>query len=254
MSRLVAIMSGAAAALAAGGLLFLAAIGWFGGPLFVDIPATGAPAAAEANLAAVVLSGDMGFHIGMAARVAHRLAARGIPAVGVNSLTFFRRPRSPRETAVMLGEAIRHAVAFGHRGHIMLVGESLGADVLPVGLAGLPPDLRGRIRLVALVVPGTRVQLQATPSEVFPVRVAAVDALPTAHRLDWVSLLCIRGVREPDSLCPKLSGPNVTRVDLPGGHLLRGDAPAVAAALIAAIERPRPSGPSLASGPAKVGA
>src|SRR3954465_5505282 len=99
MARAASGLIGAAAAIGAALLGLLAAVGWFGGPLFTFVPARAAPAPAVRDVAAGLLSGDMGFHIGMAGAVASKLAAAGIRVVGVNSLPFFRPRRSPAETA-----------------------------------------------------------------------------------------------------------------------------------------------------------
>lgn len=210
-------------------------LGYFGGPVFVDIPATARPARTNAGLAAVVLSGDMGFRIGMGPRVADRLAADGIPVVGVNSLTFFRYRRSPADVRALISAATRRALAFGHVNRVVLIGQSFGADMLHVGLTGMPPDLRARVAMVALVVPTDTILYRASPSELLNWARADAAALPTARQLTWAPVTCIQGVEETDSLCPMLTQPNVHRVSLPGGHPMHGDTDAVHAVLARAI-------------------
>ena len=113
---------------------FLGYIGYLGGAVFVEVPATARPVPSKAGLAAVVLSGDMGFNLGMGPKIAKRLAADGIPVIGVNSLTFFRQRRTPAEINALVTEAARRALAFGHASHVILIGQSFGADALQVGL------------------------------------------------------------------------------------------------------------------------
>src|SRR3954449_9661789 len=141
MARAASGLIGAAAALVAALLALFAAVGWFGGPLFTFVPARTAPAPAARDVAAVLFSGDMGFHIGMAGAVAARLAEAGIPVVGVNSLTFFRTERSPAETAALVGTAMAQALRLTHRPRILLIGLSYGADILPNGYAGVAAPL-----------------------------------------------------------------------------------------------------------------
>lgn len=213
---------------------FAVHIGYFGGPVFTDVPAT---APARGGVAAVILSGDMGFKIGMGPRIARRLAADGIPVVGVNSLTYFRRERSPDEVAALVAMAARRALAFGHARGLVLIGQSFGADMLHVGLARLPPDLRARVRLVALVVPTDTLFFRASPSELFNWAKPDAFALPSARALTWVPVVCIHGVEESESLCPLLRQPNVHSVALPGGHPLDGDVDAVHRVLARMIGR-----------------
>jgi type IV secretory pathway VirJ component len=244
MRRVLRGLVGAAAAIGAALLGLFAAVGWFGGPIFTFVPARTAPAPALRGIAAVLLSGDMGFHIGMAGAVAAKLAAAGIPVVGVNSLTFFRTERSPAETAALVQTAIARAVRLTHRPRILLVGQSYGADVLPSGYAGVAAPLRARVALLALVVPGETVALQASPADVLPVSAPSRDALPAAARLGATPTLCVFGAEQRDSLCARLQLPHLTRAALPGGHYLHRDAGAVARALLAGLAGDDRKGPS----------
>jgi type IV secretory pathway VirJ component len=237
MARAASGLIGGVAAVAAALLALFAAVGWFGGPLFTFVPAR-APATEPARgVAAVLFSGDMGFHIGMAGAVAARLAAAGIPVVGVNSLTFFRTERSPAEAANLVGTAIARALQITHRRRILLIGQSFGADILPTGLAGVPAPLRARVALLALVVPDESVVLQATPAGLLSVSAPASDALPAAARLGSTPTLCVFGAEQSDSLCGRLRLLNLSRTALPGGHYLHRDAGAVAGALLAGLAR-----------------
>jgi type IV secretory pathway VirJ component len=228
--------------LVAGSAYALSYIGYFGGPLFLAVPATAAPGHGRDGLAAVVFSGDMGFHVGMGPRVARRLAADGIPVLSVNSLVYFRHARTPDEAEKLIEETSRRAMAFGHARQLVLIGQSFGADILHVGLAGLPEALRAHIRLIGLVVPTNSVSLLASPADLLSWAAPTAPALPTAGSLTWAPVICIRGVLESDSLCPMLSQPNLREIVLPGGHYLDRDDAAVHRALLAAIDQSRRPG------------
>src|SRR3954468_4179447 len=114
----------AAAVAAASGLLVVAWsawLGWFGGPLFTDTPAA---AGRRQPITAIILSGDLGFRVGMGPKIAARLAARGIPVIGVNSLVFFNRRRSAAETAGLIEAAMAEATRRAGGGPVALVGQS----------------------------------------------------------------------------------------------------------------------------------
>jgi type IV secretory pathway VirJ component len=197
-------------------------------------PAAGHP---PAPFAAVVFSGDMGIRLGMGRHISTRLAADGVPVLRVNSLAFFRENRTPKQVEALVRMAIERGLIEGGNRDLILIGQSFGADALQLGLAGLPQQLRARVRLVALVVPSRTVYLRATPSEIFNFSPRQADALPTAERLNWSKVLCIQGAEEAASLCPMLRTlPNVTRAVLPGGHPLRRDDARVYAVLRGSIE------------------
>lgn len=184
----------------------------------------------------VFLSGDMGFNVGMGPRISRSLNAAGYPVLGFNSLSWFRRTRSPEEVAALIPALLdRSDAAFGP-GPTILVGQSFGADVLILGLARLPETDRKRITAAALIVPTTNLSLRASPGEIFDFASDKIEALPTARKLTWLPLLCINGREERSTLCAQLHAGNVTSVRLPGGHYLDGDADAVGRALVTFCE------------------
>lgn len=227
----------ALAVLVLGLICYAGYLGYYGGPIYTDVaPAAGGgkdrPAAA-----AVILSGDMGFHVGMGPKMAARLAADGVAVVGVNSLTVFRTRRTQQDAASMIERAVRHAMAFGRADRVILIGQSYGADMLQSGAPLLPPSIRRHIALVALVVPGETVSYRASPSDLLSLPGDEVDGVATGRLLGWTPTLCIFGREETDSLCPHLSPAVVTRIGLPGGHSLDSDAAALYRVLRAAIDR-----------------
>lgn len=232
VGRILAVALGVLA-VAAGALFY--GIGWFGGPVMTDVPAVAAPAPAERDVAAVLLSGDLGFHIRMAGATAGHLADAGIPTVGINSLTYFARRRTPAEATRLIEAAMLRAMRTTGRHRVVLIGQSFGADMLHVGLAALPPAFRAHVALVALIVPSDTVVMQASPGEIMPSSAPETDALATAGRLGWSRTLCVYGVEETDSLCPRLHIGNLARVGMPGGHGLHRDTDRLAGILLSAI-------------------
>lgn len=206
--------------------------GYYNGPLFHDMPATDA---GPAKPAIVMLSGDMGNRVGMTPRVAARLGARGYAIVTVNSLTYFSPRRTPEETAELIKTAMVRAMKLGKTDHVVLIGQSFGADMLHAGLARFSAAARQPIRSVVLIVPGEDIIFRASPIELAGLETPDQRAYPTASRLRWVPVTCIHGADEAGSLCPELQLPNVRRITLPGGHKLNSDARALEAAILPAI-------------------
>lgn len=212
--------------------------GYYNGLLFRDMPAAGA---GPAKPAIVMLSGDMGDRIGMTPRIAARLHARGYAVVTVNSLTYFSPRRTPEETAGLIGTMMVRAMRLGRTGHVVLIGQSFGADMLHAGLAQFPEAARRPIRSVVLIVPGEDIIFQASPIELAGLETPDQRAYPTASRLRWVPVTCIHGIDEAGSLCPELQMPNVQRIALPGGHKLNSDDRALAAAILPALGAVQPA-------------
>ena len=206
--------------------------GYYNGPLFQDMPAADA---GPAKPAIAMLSGDMGNRVGKTPRIAARLNARGYAVVTVNSLTFFSPRRTPEETAGLIKRAMIRAMKLGKTDHVVLIGQSFGADMLHAGLAQFSPATRAPIQSVVLVVPGDDIIFRASPIELAGLETPDQRAYPTASRLRWAPVTCVYGASETNSLCPELQMPNVRRIPLPGGHGLNSDYPAIEAAILPAV-------------------
>ena len=210
-------------------------LGYWSDDLFVPVPAT-TPESTQ-PFAAVIVSGDMGFKTGMGPKIAARLAKDGIPVLGVNSMVYFRDRLSPAEIRALIADVIERGLRFGHARKLVLIGQSFVADMVQVGLDGLPPQLKAKLATVVLVVPGDTVDYRVSPAELFDLIAPDASALPTARKLNWISTTCIQGAEETDSLCPHLNAPNVHKVALPGGHPLHRDADALYVQIVNAIDR-----------------
>jgi type IV secretory pathway VirJ component len=179
-----------------------------------------AEAAAGAPLV-VMLSGDGGW-ASVERDVAKLLAGRhGMPVVGVDCLQLFWNGRTPEAAAAALQRVLRHYLAAWKRDQAVLVGYSLGADVLPFMASRLPADLLDRVRLMVLLGPS-----HTTPFDIRlrEDRSSEVPVLPEVRKLRGRRLLCIGGRGEADSLCPEIGAGLGKSVELEGAHALGGDA------------------------------
>ncbi|MHA6720501.1 AcvB/VirJ family lysyl-phosphatidylglycerol hydrolase [Sphingomonas sp. RS6] len=182
----------------------------------------GMPPGVRARVAAVFMSGDMGMRYGMGAYVAKALAGSGVPVYAIASSTAFVHHRSRADVDAMLADAIRQAMARTGADKVIVIGQSFGADMVRVGMTSLPAALRPHVPALVLVVPGATAYFRADPLGFAYTGKPDADAAE-AKALDWLPVTCIRGAKEPDSLCPHLTMPNVRRITLPGGHYLRAD-------------------------------
>lgn len=206
-----------------------------------DLPLVEVPArkGSSSDLLAIVLSGDGGW-ASLDREVAGALAARGVPAVGLDSLRYLWTRRTPAEAADALTRVAHHFLARTGARRLLLVGYSLGADILPFMASRLPADLRSRVAVVALLAPGTHVEFEFHVANWLGSE-PGKDALPTAPevaRLAPLRVLCVYGATEKGSLCPTLP-PGGAIIDVrPDGHHLGGDYVALAKRILAAAAEP----------------
>ncbi|MBE0616865.1 MAG: virulence factor family protein [Proteobacteria bacterium] len=186
----------------------------------VEVPSSRNPAG---PLLAVILSGDGGW-AGLDREVAGALAAKGVPVVGWNSLQYYWRPRTPEGAAQDLARILRHYLASWRAEEAVLVGYSLGADVLPFLVNRLPADLRKRVRLVALLGPAERASFEFRLSDwLGGPDSGSRPVLPEVERLAGTRVLCLYGKGEEGALCPRLDASSVEIAARDGGHHFAGD-------------------------------
>ncbi len=171
---------------------------------------------------AVVVSGDGGW-ASIDRQIGESLAAAGIPVVGLNSLEYFWKARTPEQASADLARILRHYLSAWNASDVLLVGYSRGADVLPFMVARLPDDLRRRVRLVSLVGLSRRAGFEFHFADFFRRENQADRAtIPEIQRLRGMRLLCVYGADEEDSACRDLPPDLAQSFELPGGHHFGG--------------------------------
>ena len=193
-----------------------------------DLPLVEVPAKQPAgDLLAVIVSGDGGW-AGIDHDVANVLAGKGVPVVGLNSLQYFWSARTPDAAAADLQRIARHYLAAWGRQQLLLVGYSLGADVLPFMASRLPPDLLGRVRLIVLLGPSRMTSFEFHLTDWLGGSGGGDrPVLPEVAKLRGRPLLCLYGQEETDSLCTEIGGLGKA-VALQGSHHFGGDYAALA--------------------------
>lgn len=197
-------------------------------------------------LMAVIYSGDGGWR-DLDKTIGEQLAARGVSVVGVDSLRYFWRAKTPDDVARDLATILdRFGARFGAE-RVVLVGYSFGAGVLPFAVTRLPEAQRARVVLISLLGLGPRADFQFR-MQAWLGADAGPDALPVMPellQLDLGALQCIYGQDETDTLCrdPRLAAAEV--IGTRGGHHFDGDYAALAQRIFDGAERrlserPRP--------------
>ncbi len=197
----------------------------------LELPAT----AGTSDSMAVMASGDGGW-ADLDQEISDHLNKNGIPVVGWNSLRYFWSKRTPEETARALQAIVEHYSRAWHKRRVILIGYSLGAEVLADLTDRLPQPLLERVRAIALIGPGQRVDLEFHLSDwLSEGRETRGDyVLPELRKLRGLRILCFEGDAEKSSLCPALDPGLAQVVELPGGHHFGGDYPGIARAILEA--------------------
>jgi type IV secretory pathway VirJ component len=185
------------------------------------------PGTAPSYAFAIMLSGDGGW-AGLDKEVAAALSANGIPVVGLDSLRYFWTARTPEGLAADLSRIIDYYVTQLGKQRVLLVGYSQGADVLPFAVNRLTPAARSHVALMAIMGMSEHALFEFHMSNWISDDNSGPPTLPEVARIGGMTVLCIYGEDETDSLCPRLDPHKVAIVKLKGGHHFDGDYAALA--------------------------
>jgi type IV secretory pathway VirJ component len=195
----------------------------------VEVPATGR----KKPVYAVLISGDGGW-AGLDEEVADALAASGITVIGLDSLRYFWKERTPESTASDIDRLIRYYNRRLGIERTMLIGYSQGADVLPFVLNRLPAQTRSSIAVAAPIALSAHAAFEFHVGAWFG-QSGSMPTLPEVLKLAGQGLLVIYGKEDEDALGPQLSHKDFHLLELPGSHHFDGDYQSLAKALIAAL-------------------
>jgi type IV secretory pathway VirJ component len=200
-----------------------------------DLPLVEVPASGDGDTFAVLLSGDGGW-AGLDKDVAAALATRNVPVVGLDSLRYFWKARTPDALAADLDRVLSYYSAHWHKAHVVLVGYSQGADVLPFAVNRLPATTRALVERTVMMGLGENASFQFHFTNWLGGDKDGLAILPEVSRLDAGTTVCLYGTGESDSLCPKVPAGHVRAVALPGGHHFSGGYDTLARQIVAGLK------------------
>jgi type IV secretory pathway VirJ component len=188
---------------------------------------------------AIIYSGDGGWR-DIDKDVGDLLQKQGMPVVGVDSLRYFWSERQPQETADDLSRIIDLYRKRWKVKHVVLIGYSFGADILPKSYNLLPKEDQARIRQLSL--------LAFSHDADYKISVLGwlgasgdgkggdpVDDLKT---IDPAIVQCVYGTEDAeDDACPGLKGNGTEVIEIEGGHHFDEDYPALARRILDSFDR-----------------
>ena len=194
-----------------------------------DLPLTEVPSVNGSTLA-LFWSGDGGW-ADLTRSVSKELAANGIAVVGVNSRAWLDHDTRNADDAARDSERILRAyLKRWSRSRIILIGYSRGAGFLPFVVNRLPPDLRQRVDLVALMGAERAASFEFHLMDLVRSSSRSSDraVIPEIQRNTGVRYFCLYGTTETDTICPALDAAKIHIVARSGDHHFDRNYPAIA--------------------------
>ncbi|MCG6956183.1 MAG: hypothetical protein LJF04_09340 [Gemmatimonadetes bacterium] len=172
---------------------------------------------------ALVMSGD-GNWAHFIRELSDTLADRGVPVVGLESRAWLKHRRTPDELATDMERALRYYLKAWSMDDFIIVGYSRGADFAPFLANRLPPDLRARLRGVALFSPTLAASFEFHLEDLvrFVARKTDLPTEPELAKLKDIPVLCVYGDKDKQTLCPSLPPGRAEVVKRDDGHRLHG--------------------------------
>ncbi len=196
------------------------------------------------DLLAIIISGDGGW-ANIDKDIANQLAQQGIAVLGWNSLDYFWEEKSPDIAGKDLQAVIDHYLPLWNKKRVLLIGFSMGADVMPFMANRLNVATKAKIASVSLLNPSTSVDF------VFHVSGWLGNSGPAAHLLypemkDWNQWPTLCAYSEPtESLCEEIQEniahkPNQQQlVYLPGDHHFDGNYQTLTQLVLDTLRKPK---------------
>jgi type IV secretory pathway VirJ component len=197
-------------------------------PSSASLPLVELPADRPSDVMAILLSGDGGW-ADLDKTIAEELQHDGVPVVGWDTLRYFWARKTPDQVAQDLAGVMSTYPQRWHASKVLLIGYSLGADVLPFAYTRLPEALQQHVIRIALLAVEAKVDFEVEVDgwEPSPPVDHRLPLEPEVAKIPASLVLCIYGAEEKHSGCPGLAGRGVTVVRTNGSHHFDGDYPAL---------------------------
>ncbi|MGV1755591.1 virulence factor [Rhizobium sp. A22-96] len=169
---------------------------------------------------AIVYSGDGGWR-DIDKEVGSYLQDQGIPVVGVDSLHYFWSERSPQQTADDLARMIQFYTKRFKVKHVVLIGYSFGADVLPASYNRLQPADKDKIVQMSLLSLSKKVDYVISVMGWLGASSEGKggDPINDLKSVNPKMVQCIYGKDDDEDVgCPLLKGTGAEIIAMDGGH------------------------------------
>ncbi|GAB2690084.1 hypothetical protein GCM10027037_11240 [Mucilaginibacter koreensis] len=150
---------------------------------------------------------------------ADKFASQGMPVIGLNARKYFWNKKTPQQITDDALRLIEKYTAVWNTEHLILVGYSFGADVMPFIYNRLPENVRSRVKSIGLLSPS-----KSTDFKVHWLEMLSIVTLKHKYnvpseiaKIKDVPVACFFGKQEQDisaSLLPESC--NIVYVN--GGH------------------------------------
>jgi type IV secretory pathway VirJ component len=167
--------------------------------------------------AVLLISGDGGW-FKFEQSIADRLARLGIPTIGLDARKYFWQRRTPEETASDMAIALNYYGTKWGKNKFVLIGYSLGAELVPFIVNRLPADITTSSTVLLSPATTTDFEIHVTNMMGIGNRSNTYDTVSEIIRMHHIPTLIIYGDGEKTTIPELLHGTSVVIRKIPGDH------------------------------------
>jgi type IV secretory pathway VirJ component len=178
--------------------------------------------------AVLLISGDGGWY-GFEQSIADNFANQGIPTIGLDSRKYFWTRRTPEEAASDIAKALNFYGKEWGRSKFILIGYSLGAELVPFIVNRLPDEIKTKIESVVLLSPATNTDFEIHISNMIGIgnRQNTYYTIDEITKLQSLTTLIIFGEGEKTQIPELLKGTSIIIRKIPGDHHYKFNLPLI---------------------------
>ena len=177
---------------------------------------------------ALLISGDGGWY-SFEQSIADIMAADGIPTIGLDSKKYFWKRRSPEQTAEDIAISLKYYSKEWGKDRFILIGYSLGAEIVPFIINRLPQEMKSKIISSVLLSPDISTDFEVHISNMLGMgnRQNTYNVANEINAMQPVPTLVIFGSGEKTEVPDLLNGKGATIKKIPGDHHYKFDIPLI---------------------------
>jgi len=177
---------------------------------------------------ALLISGDGGWY-SFEQSIADNLSGDGIPTIGLDSKKYFWKRRTPEQTADDIAISLKYYSKEWGKDQFILIGYSLGAEIVPFIINRLPQDMKSKIISSVLLSPDISTDFEVHISNMLGMgnRQNTYNVANEINAMQPVPTLVIFGSGEKTEVPDLLNGKGATIKKIPGDHHYKFDIPLI---------------------------
>jgi type IV secretory pathway VirJ component len=178
--------------------------------------------------AAFLISGDGGWY-SFEQSIADKLAEKGIPTIGLDSKKYFWQRKTPEKTAEDVANSLLWYGKEWNKDRFMIIGYSLGAEIVPFVVNRLPSGIRDEVMSSVLLSPESSTDFEIHFTNMLGIgnRKNVFNVAEEIKKMHPVRTLVIYGDGEKTEMPGMLSGSGAIIKKIPGDHHYKYNVPLI---------------------------